>query len=81
MKKFWKWMIKEGYAWKDDCNYYISCDSGNLVMSNCIPSTQILIGYKFEYLIEKDIKDFEFPDWNSIENIDNELNKLIEEAN
>lgn len=77
MDKFWKWMEKKGYArelYKDR----IMIDAKKMLVYY---TTQMLTGYKIEYICEKQtgaFLDLRIIALNTIVNLDNKLNDIIE---
>ncbi len=81
MNKFREWMVEKGYGVIDDngVTYYLTGSTTADVVF-IYPKTQMLIGCKMEYLIEKKGSPIEFVFGNitDIKQIDEILNHKIE---
>jgi len=77
VKKFWEWMLERGYGNKYGKVY----ESDRLSLRSVKPTIQMLVGYKIEYMKEKDIMISMHSIGESIKRYSNRLDKVIQEGN
>lgn len=77
MDKFWNWIYHRGLCFKHEVAEGHAPIYDRKEMKLTL-SKQMLIGYKFEYLVEK-ISNFSMIFSGSIEKMDSFLNKVIKE--